>query len=1057
MAIDFKNQLWGWGTNSNRQIGTGTNEHCRQPEKIWTIQQVKSVSCGTSHTVAIDNEGCLWVWGEDKAWNDQSDIATPMLVNPDHKYSAVFAGENVTYAIDTANRLVVWGEVSSSKIPRALIDKAKEGIIKLSNVHLESDLKPKFIVCASQHILMLEASGYELWGWGKASGGRLGIATDALQETPHKLLSLDTREVKQDEVETEETFLQEKLVMEPEEQKERFLLESDKILMADFDAIVEMFLEIIEAERSEESFYQEAGRKMLARISAQPFKAKVQTLKQDEQLNGIVKVASYLITTFQLHPCYVYNLLMVNKRYKEVLDLIYVNMENDSRLICAALLLSRRLLEKSLAKANTKEEINAVLDNIIYTDNDYHYLINLIIKASVEDMRKLRDITRHFISLMTQKISDDKLGIVTNPVKAARKENVNAVNAYATNKKTVERRVDSLKSVLEECFKYLSQGVSNGTIEFSSIATLIFKDLLGELHKKPHVLRLEELLRDNVKKYVKVSIFLLFEELFKALKSPIDYGIGIDLNFEDHKGNLENLSINLQRLFLKESQETKELWMVPIKKLVEHEESYKKSYSIVKKIVDRSVSLDKELLTVLFDHSLKQYDIQVNVPYSSIASLSHDCITKIDKIRINTGKYDPIVLINKSSEVIPKVRPEEIPPNVNLTLLTRSLRHEQSLVRCPICRGIVVREMAPTTYEQVFKLFEPMAPTSPVAMLNDIFVKGPKKSSSIALEAYLTNFKQSCVKGGMDLKSANIIDQIKGAIEMQVTTESSRAISEGIQAKLSDEVVALVRNQLYERLERDCYLAYLSRKTHFAEAELMRSNLEAVKEMLVKHTQDRLSSGSNKQELMFNLEYGASNRDLLVYSDPVMFRIFMQKVKDYTDQRPMSIQLFENLKGNMTQSLQGFSQIKLKSLKSNRTIIDVIGPEDFNYNAIEISIEQIEAGYMFVFFMPATAGVLFGESKMREDKIFGYHRLLKKTLVDLSRRARTDTADIYEVKLLNDAKIVFSTGKLVKLMDKIDSQVIIYSQNAKMASESQASENQPLKATDEEFKTEDRE
>lgn len=1045
MAVDVNNKLWGWGINSNRQLGTGNTEHCKKPELIWNIESVKEVSCGATHTVAIDTKSHLWVWGEDKVHDDQADIALPMALLRDNKFVSVFAGTGLTYAIEgTTMKLYVWGvTTNNSRIPKTLAEKAKEGLLKPTVLSLENEVKASQIVCGAQHTLLLEKNGDILYGWGNATGGRLGVS-ESIVEAPKKLLNLDDREDHEDEANAEEDNLQEHLVNEPEEQKERFLLESDQLLMKDFASNIEDFLEIISDEREEEIFFEEAGRKMLSRIASPPFKAKIQMKCQDSILSEISRHVSMLISTFQLHPCYVYNALVINSNYQNILNTIYIDMQDDSRLIYAALLLSRRLLEKALVKATTDSEIKYAIE-----ETNYHYLVNMILKASVVDMATIREIVFKFISIMISKISDDRCGIVTDPIKARKstaQTQMNAINAYINNKKTVDRRVENLRGLIDDCLKELRsnktpQNLDN--IEFSDIPTFILRDLFNQLRVKQTSMRIEDTSRPSVRNFVKFAIFLLFEELFKAIEDPINYSVVIELNTEEHKDNLISLSSTLRAVLLQDVSSFSEKWMRKFKVMAEDEAVFTTVYGFINTIYQKEVNLDKELMLSLFKHSLRHYDIQVNVPYEHAYTLSNICRVHVDKIRINTGKYDPIVLINKSTNALPRERPEEVPPGINVTLLTRCLRHEQSLVRCPICRGIIVREMAPTTYEQVFKLFEPMPPTAPVAMLSEIFVKGPRKSETLSLEDYLTNFRESCTKGGIDLKTASIIESIKNAVEMQVVTESSRAISEGIQAKLSKEVIDKVRKDLFGRLQKECFEAYLSRTTHFTEADVMRANLDAVRKLLRSHKQDQGKLATIKQKLMFNLEYGASNREVQKYSDGVMFRIFMLKVQEYTEQRPMSIQLFENLKDDMTKNLKAFSKLSLKSLKSNRTISEIVSPTAFDYNHVEVSIEQVDDGYTFVFFQ-SPKGMLVGESRMKEDKVFGYHKLLKRKIIDLSNKARLNSNDTYVVELLNGTMIHFNTDKLVKLIDKIDSQVIIYGQNAQLASE-----NRILKGHDE--------
>jgi hypothetical protein len=72
--------------------------------------------------------------------------------------------------------------------------------------------------------------------------------------------------------------------------------------------------------------------------------------------------------------------------------------------------------------------------------------------------------------------------------------------------------------------------------------------------------------------------------------------------------------------------------------------------------------------------------------------------------------------------------------------------------------------------------------------------------------------------------------------------------------------------------------------------------------------------------VLFNVEYGAANRELEAYSDSVMFRIFMNAIKEYTQQKGMSIDLFENLRDDITKNLQPFHRASIQYLKRQKCL-----------------------------------------------------------------------------------------------------------------------------------------
>ncbi|MGK4567337.1 RCC1 domain-containing protein [Flavobacterium sp. 3HN19-14] len=105
--------LWAWGSNSDGQIGNGSNLAAFVPQQIGSGHDWKSISAGGNYSFAIKTDGSLWAWGYNGFGNlglgNNTDYAIPTQVGTDHdwkevKASAMFFG----LALKTDGSLWAW-------------------------------------------------------------------------------------------------------------------------------------------------------------------------------------------------------------------------------------------------------------------------------------------------------------------------------------------------------------------------------------------------------------------------------------------------------------------------------------------------------------------------------------------------------------------------------------------------------------------------------------------------------------------------------------------------------------------------------------------------------------------------------------------------------------------------------------------------------------------------------------------------------------------------------------------------------------------------------------
>ena len=116
-ALRTDGTLWMWGSNIDGQLGTGqaTEVLQTQPVQVPLNGAVLAVAAGTGHTVAILEDGSLWVWGR----NDQGQLGldpdTAALVpQPTQVTEAtgavdVAAGTYQTACLLSDGTLLTWG------------------------------------------------------------------------------------------------------------------------------------------------------------------------------------------------------------------------------------------------------------------------------------------------------------------------------------------------------------------------------------------------------------------------------------------------------------------------------------------------------------------------------------------------------------------------------------------------------------------------------------------------------------------------------------------------------------------------------------------------------------------------------------------------------------------------------------------------------------------------------------------------------------------------------------------------------------------------------------
>ncbi|XP_043702466.1 RCC1 and BTB domain-containing protein 1 [Telopea speciosissima] len=186
-AVASDGSLFTWGANDFGQLGDGTEEGRKHPQKVKLLQSefVKSVSCGAHCTAVIaeprENDGTistsrLWVWGQNQGSN------YPRLYwgafTPNTIIRQVSCGTVHVVALSENGLLQAWGYNEYGQLGRGFTCEGLQGARVLNAYAKFLDEAPELVKiirvsCGEYHTAAISEIG-DVYTWGLGNMGQLG-------------------------------------------------------------------------------------------------------------------------------------------------------------------------------------------------------------------------------------------------------------------------------------------------------------------------------------------------------------------------------------------------------------------------------------------------------------------------------------------------------------------------------------------------------------------------------------------------------------------------------------------------------------------------------------------------------------------------------------------------------------------------------------------------------------------------------------------------------------------------------------------------------------------
>ena len=175
VAVRNDGSVWVWGDGIFGQLGDGTTSPSSVPVLVETISNVVAASAGGFHTIALKSDGTVWGWGSTRygqlGIEDPTAVqrTRPVRVQGLSNVVAVSAGGTHNLALKSDGTVWAWGTNNNGQAGDGTVSEfvyAPVRVQGLSNV--------KAVSAGNGYSLAVTQDG-TLWGWGSNYGGINGL------------------------------------------------------------------------------------------------------------------------------------------------------------------------------------------------------------------------------------------------------------------------------------------------------------------------------------------------------------------------------------------------------------------------------------------------------------------------------------------------------------------------------------------------------------------------------------------------------------------------------------------------------------------------------------------------------------------------------------------------------------------------------------------------------------------------------------------------------------------------------------------------------------------
>lgn len=182
VALTENGNLYVSGRNSTGQTGTGNDECVKIPQLV--LSGIETFSCGYGHTIALSKTD-IFVWGRNAegqlGLGDQVNRMRPTKLRSSKNIKSIECGGDYTMVFTENDNIYVWGSNDYGQL--GLGDSQDHAVpvrLYLPNINAMA------IGCGDCHIVGV-SNDNKLFGWGLNQSGQLGLGDDYNRVIPREI------------------------------------------------------------------------------------------------------------------------------------------------------------------------------------------------------------------------------------------------------------------------------------------------------------------------------------------------------------------------------------------------------------------------------------------------------------------------------------------------------------------------------------------------------------------------------------------------------------------------------------------------------------------------------------------------------------------------------------------------------------------------------------------------------------------------------------------------------------------------------------------------------
>jgi alpha-tubulin suppressor-like RCC1 family protein len=206
LVLSSTGLLFSWGFGKSGSLGLGEKSNCKTPlriEKTFSnanCENIVDISCGSSHSLAIDNAGNIYSWGNGQGGrlghNQEVGENLPRIIEElQGRFIKVIEAGDASSACITHDSIVfMWGSGLNGRLGNGSLNNC---LVPEISMELKKKQVKQIIKGTNSTFSILESG--KVFGWGSSKNGKLGLQLPQGKnyELPREIVSLEGKEIYQ--------------------------------------------------------------------------------------------------------------------------------------------------------------------------------------------------------------------------------------------------------------------------------------------------------------------------------------------------------------------------------------------------------------------------------------------------------------------------------------------------------------------------------------------------------------------------------------------------------------------------------------------------------------------------------------------------------------------------------------------------------------------------------------------------------------------------------------------------------------------------------------------